>query len=76
VIAGASLANWSFLVGAGHLAGTIGSAGAITSLVAYPALLATGLRPFQANVTVSVAFVACLPGSALGSRTELEGQAA
>jgi uncharacterized protein len=71
-----SLAEWAFLAGAGLVAGTVGSAGAITSLIAYPALLVTGLRPFQANVTVSVAFVACLPGSALGSRSELAGQGA
>lgn len=64
----------AFLVVAGIAAGTIGSAGGITSLVSYPALLAIGLNPFRANVANSVAVVACLPGSSLGSRPELRGQ--
>jgi len=59
---------------AGTLAGAVGSAGGITSLISYPVLLAVGLPPLQANVTQAVAFVACLPGSALGSRSELRGQ--
>ena len=62
------------LIGAGVVAGAIGSAGGITSLIAYPALLAVGITPLPANVTMAVAFVACLPGSALGSRPELQGQ--
>jgi uncharacterized membrane protein YfcA len=56
------------------LAGAAGSAGGITSLISYPALLAVGLPPLPANVTQAVAFAACLPGSALGSRSELAGQ--
>ena len=52
----------------------VGSAGGIASLVSYPVLLAVGLPPKQANVADTVAFVACLPGSALGSRPELQGQ--
>ncbi len=56
------------------MAGTVGSAGGITSLVSYPALLAVGLPPLVANVTQSVAFVACGPGSVLGWRAELRGQ--
>ena len=62
------------LLAAGVLAGAVGSAGGITSLISYPALLAIGIRPLPANVTQSVAFVTCLPGSALGSRPELRGQ--
>jgi uncharacterized membrane protein YfcA len=62
------------LIGAGVVAGAIGSAGGITSLIAYPALLAVGIAPLPANVTMAVAFVACFPGSALGSRSELQGQ--
>jgi uncharacterized protein len=62
------------LLAAGVVAGAMGSAGAITSLLSYPALLAVGIRPLPANVTQAVAFVACLPGSALGSRPELRGQ--
>ncbi len=62
------------LVVAGVLAGVIGSAGGITSLVSYPALLAVGLPPLSANVTNMVALVGAFPGSALGSRVELRGQ--
>jgi uncharacterized membrane protein YfcA len=39
------------------VAGVVGTAGGITSLVAYPALLATGLSPLAANVTNSVALL-------------------
>ena len=49
--------QWVFLLGAGTLAGVIGTAGGITSLVAYPALLAAGLGPLAANVTNSVALL-------------------
>lgn len=56
------------------LAGTVGSAGGTASLISYPALLAVGIPALPANVTNGVAFVASLPGSALGSRPELRGQ--
>jgi hypothetical protein len=69
-----SPADAALLLGAGVLAGAAGSAGGITSLISYPALLAVGIRPLAANVTQAVAFAACLPGSALGSRPELRGQ--
>lgn len=69
-----SPADLVLLTGAGVLAGVVGSAGAISSLIAYPAMLAVGIAPLPANVTNSVAFVAMLPGSALGSRPELRGQ--
>jgi uncharacterized protein len=62
------------LAGAGLIAGAAGSAGGITSLISYPALLAVGIPPLSANVTQAVSFAACLPGSALGSRPELRGQ--
>jgi uncharacterized membrane protein YfcA len=55
--------EWLFLVGAGVIAGVVGTAGGITSLVAYPALLAVGIPPLAANVTNSVALL----GSGLGS---------
>ncbi len=55
------------------IAGIIGTAGGITSLVSYPALLAVGLAPFAANATNLVALNACWPGSAIGSRRELAG---
>jgi uncharacterized membrane protein YfcA len=64
-----------FLVGAGLLAGLVGSAGGITSLISYPALLAVGIPRLPASVTNSVALVTIWPGSALGSRSELRGQA-
>ena len=61
------------LLGAGVLAGLVGTAGGITSLVSYPALLAVGLAPLAASLTNIVALVACWPGSALASRPELAG---
>jgi uncharacterized protein len=69
-------ARAALLLGAGALAGAVGSAGGTASLISYPVLLATGIRPLAANVTNSVAFVAAWPGSALGSRPELRGQGA
>ena len=61
------------LVAAGVLAGAVGAAGGVTSLVSYPALLAVGVPPLPANVANLVAGVACWPGSALTSRRELAG---
>lgn len=65
-----------FLVGAGAVAGLVGTAGGITSLVSYPALLLAGVAPLQANVANIVALVACWPGSAAASRPELAGRGA
>jgi uncharacterized membrane protein YfcA len=62
-----------FLVVAGAAAGLVGTAGGITSLVSYPALLTTGLSPLAAGVANLVALVACWPGSVATSRTELRG---
>jgi len=62
------------LLGAGVLAGLVGSAGGIGSLISYPALLAVGIPALPASVTNSVAFVTYWPGSALGSHPELRGQ--
>jgi uncharacterized membrane protein YfcA len=62
------------LSGAGALAGLVGTAGGITSLISYPALLAVGVAPLAANVANIIALVACWPGSALASRVELEGR--
>jgi uncharacterized membrane protein YfcA len=64
----------AFLVAAGTLAGAVGSAGGITSLISYPALLAVGIAPLPANVTNSIALVASGLGSTLGSRPELLDQ--
>jgi uncharacterized protein len=66
----------TFIAAAGLLAGVVGTAGGITSLISYPALLAVGIPAFPANVANVVALVACWPGSALASRPELAGQAA
>jgi uncharacterized protein len=62
------------LVLAGAVAGVLGTAGGITSLVSYPALLAVGVPALPANVANLVALVACWPGAALASRRELTGQ--
>jgi uncharacterized membrane protein YfcA len=64
----------ALLVLAGVAAGLVGSAGGITSLISFPALLAVGLPAHAANVANSVGLVACLPGSAHGSRPELRGR--
>ncbi len=53
--------------------GVVGSAGGITSLVSYPALLAVGIPALPANVTNLVAGAACWPGAALTSRREMAG---
>jgi uncharacterized protein len=66
----------ALLLIAGVLAGVVGSAGGITSLISYPALLVVGVAALPATVTNSVALVACWPGSALGSQPELRGQGA
>lgn len=63
-----------FLAAAGILAGVVGTAGGITSLVSYPALLLAGVAPVQANIANLVAFTACWPGSAIASQPELRGR--
>ncbi|OHV34441.1 transporter [Pseudofrankia sp. EUN1h] len=55
------------------LAGITGTVG-LASLVSYPALLAAGLRPLDANVTNTVALVCVAVGAVAGSRPELAGQ--
>jgi uncharacterized membrane protein YfcA len=65
------LPDIAFLFVAGMVAGVIGTAGGITSLVSYPALLAVGLPAYEANVANLVAGVACWPASALVSQPEL-----
>ncbi len=68
-----TLPEAGFLLAAGLVAGVLGTAGGITSLISYPALLAVGLGAFPANVVNLVAAVACWPGAALTSRRELVG---
>jgi uncharacterized protein len=55
----------------GIVAGIIGSGGGVSSLVSYPALLAVGISPLQANMANLVAGVAIGPGSAVSSQREL-----
>ncbi len=62
-----------FLATAGILAGVIGTAGGITSLVAYPALLAVGIPPLAANVTNSVALLGSGISSAAQAGPDLHG---
>ena len=69
-----SVAEALFLVAAGALAALVGSAGGITSLISYPALLAVGIPPLQANISNAVALVASGLGSTFGARPELAGQ--
>ena len=66
--------EWVLLLLAGAAAGLIGSVAGLASLISYPALLAVGLGPVQANVTNTVALMWSGVGSALGSRVELAGQ--
>lgn len=71
-----SAAAAALIAAAGLVAGVVGTAGGITSLVSYPALLVAGVPALQANVVNIVALVACWPGSALASRPELAGKGA
>ena len=68
--------EWGLLLLAGAAAGLVGSVAGLASLISYPALLAVGLGPVQANVTNTVSLVWSGVGSALGSRVELTGQGA
>lgn len=61
------------LLSAGVLAGIIGTAGGITSLVAYPALLAAGIAPLAANVTNSVALLGSGISSASRAAPDVAG---
>jgi uncharacterized protein len=65
----------AFLLIAGVAAGMIGSAGGITSLVTYPALLATGVPPLAANLTNSVALLGSGISSAASAKQDLVGHA-
>jgi hypothetical protein len=71
-----SLEDAGVLAGAGLAAGVVGTAGGITSLVSFPALLAVGVPILPANVTNLVSLVPGWPGSALASRPELHGRGA
>jgi uncharacterized membrane protein YfcA len=73
-VAGISALDSLALAVAGVVAGLVGSAGGITSLISYPALLAVGLHARAANVANIVALVACWPGAAVTSQSELQGR--
>jgi hypothetical protein len=73
-VSAAGVAGPGLLTAAGMLAGIVGTAGGITSLISYPALLAAGLPAVAASVANNVALAACWPGSALASRPELRGR--
>ena len=68
------IARELFLAVSGAVAGLVGTAGGITSLVSYPALLLAGVAPLQANIANLVALVACWPGAAVASQPELRGR--
>jgi uncharacterized protein len=70
-----SIGDAGILLLAGAAAGVVGTAGGITSLISYPALLAVGVPALPANVANIVALVGCWPGAALASRPELAGRA-
>lgn len=65
-----------FLGLAGTAAGVIGTAGGITTLVAYPALLGVGIPPLAANVTNSVAMLGSGLSSASRAAPDIAGQGA
>lgn len=64
----------AFLIAAGLAAGLVNAVAGGGSLLVFPALLAVGLPPLQANVTNSVAQWPGFLGLVLGGREELEGQ--
>ncbi|MGC5013510.1 sulfite exporter TauE/SafE family protein [Streptosporangium sp. DT93] len=68
------VADVLWLMGAGTLAGVVGTVVSLASIVSYPALLAFGLPPLAANVTNTVALTFHGVGAAIGSRPELAGQ--
>jgi uncharacterized membrane protein YfcA len=68
-----SIPDTALLAVAGVLAGIVGTAGGITSLISYPALLVVGLPALPANIANIVAATTCWPGSAVASRPELAG---
>ncbi len=69
-----SAAEVVLVTAAGVLAGIVGTAGGITSLISYPALLAVGVPALTANIANIVALVTCGPGAALASGPELAGR--
>jgi uncharacterized membrane protein YfcA len=71
--AGDLLGEAAFLFGAGAVGGAATSAGAIATLISYPALLAVGVPALAANMTNAVAVVGTGLGATAASRRELAG---
>ncbi|WP_239339507.1 sulfite exporter TauE/SafE family protein [Frankia sp. CiP3] len=69
-------ADGGLVAAAGLLAGAVNAAAGGGTLIAFPALLATGMPALTANITSSVGLVTGYAGGALGYRRELAGQAA
>ncbi|CAO5188761.1 putative membrane transporter protein [Frankia sp. AiPs1] len=61
-------------IGAGLLAGAVNAIAGGGTLIAFPALLATGLPALTANITSSVGLLTGYAGGALGYRRELADQ--
>lgn len=71
-----SLLQFLLLLIAGIAAGLGGSIAGIASVFSYPALLAVGLSPIDANVTNSISLFFLSAGSIIGSRREIKGRGA
>ncbi|MEX5631663.1 sulfite exporter TauE/SafE family protein [Parafrankia sp. FMc2] len=68
-------ADAALVAGGGLLAGAVNAIAGGGTLIAFPALLATGVPALTANITSSVGLVTGYAGGALGYRNELRGQA-
>ncbi len=62
------------VLGAGGLAGAVNAVAGGGTLLAFPALLALGLPPVQANTTCSVGLLGGYAGGSVAYRQELAGQ--
>ena len=69
-----TFAQFLLVAAAGLAAGVINSIAGAGSLITFPALLAVGLPPLQANVSNSIGLVAGSLSGAWGYRAELKGQ--
>ncbi|EFC79847.1 sulfite exporter TauE/SafE family protein, partial [Parafrankia sp. EUN1f] len=67
-------ADAALVAGGGLLAGAVNAIAGGGTLIAFPALLATGMPALTANITSSVGLVTGYAGGALGYRRELRGQ--
>ncbi|WP_018638158.1 sulfite exporter TauE/SafE family protein [Parafrankia elaeagni] len=65
----------ALVAGGGLLAGAVNAIAGGGTLIAFPALLATGMPALTANITSSVGLLTGYAGGAFGYRRELRGQA-